>query len=164
MQAHSENWCVCVCACVCACVWCRDSLNICDMTQMLRESDAYAVKCILFFHPLFIFYHTCQQGSAACRNYPCVSARVCARMFVTPSDVMRCIRRCWCLGVKNPIRASGMVDRYLTGSQAMLCVRSVCACVCVRACICACVCVWKYFNTSQRWISARQHGDTVRER
>lgn len=90
-----------VCVYVLVCVRCRDSLNICDMTQMLGESDAYAVKCILFFHPLFIFYHTCQQGSAACRNYPCVSVyesvfcvRVCARMFVTPSDVMRCIRRC----------------------------------------------------------------------
>ena len=175
-KAHWKKCRVCVCVCVCAhvrvCVWCWDSLNICDMSQMLRESDAYVVKCILLFHPLFIFYHTCWGGSATCHNYlyvwkcMCLSKCVC----VTPSDVMWYIRRFWCLGVKNPIRGSGTADRYLTGSRLMLC---VCARACVRmhacmgVCVCVCVCVcmwaWKCFNTSQRWISARQHGDTVRQ-
>lgn len=33
-----------------------------------------------------------------------------------------------------------MVDRYLTGSQAMLCVRSVCVCACMHASVCVFVC------------------------
>lgn len=51
-------------------------------------------------------------------------SRVCARVSVhqTPSDAARCIRLCRCLGVKNPIRVSGTVDRYLTGCRATRCV------------------------------------------
>ena len=58
--------------------------------------------------------------------YVCVCVCVCVCVYVsvcvTPSDVMQYIRCFRCLGVKNPIRGSGMADRYLTGSRATLCV------------------------------------------
>lgn len=118
-------------------------------SEVLMHMLLSALSSVLYLSHVFSFFLFFFSSTTFSSMLP---ANACRCVCLTTSDVVWCIRHFSCLGVKNPIRANGMADRYLTGSRLMVCVSAR-----VR------VCVWRSFNTSQRWISARQHGDTVRK-